>query len=40
MCMGVCLYESMHYHGGQKKVLGILELKLQLVVSICVDAGN
>jgi hypothetical protein len=32
MCVGV--------HEGQKKALDVLELKLQVVVSICVDAEN
>ena len=39
-CMYVCTPCACSAHGGQKKVLGVMELELQVVMSCSVGAGN
>lgn len=38
--MCICIPHAYIAHGGQKRVLGPLELKLELIVSYLVGAGN
>ena len=45
LCVGVCTVYEMHacvysVYGGQKRVLDVLDLGLQMVVSIHVGAGS